>query len=63
MKKELIALLAISGIVVMFILRSTHPSSTKEVNERTTKVLNWNLGSEVVTLDPGLNKDLYGASY
>lgn len=62
MKKELIALLAISGIVVMFILRSTQPSSTKEVNERTTKVLNWNLGSEVVTLDPGLNKDLYGGS-
>lgn len=62
MKKELIALLAISGIVVMFLIRSTQPSSTKEVIERTAKILNWNLGSEVVTLDPGLNKDLYGGS-
>lgn len=62
MKKELIALLAISGIAIMFLIKSSQPSSTKEINTRAQKVLNWNLGSEVVTLDPGLNKDLYGGS-
>ena len=62
MKKELFALLAISGIVIMFIFRNANTSSTKERVEYDPKVLHWNLGSEVVTLDPQLNKDLYGGS-
>lgn len=62
MKKALFALLAISGIAMIFLLKNSNTSSTKEVIENDPKILHWNLGSEIVTLDPQLNKDLYGGS-